>query len=355
MQPEELDLEILALVAEFRHVLTSQIHRRFNAARSITTTQRRLKRLSDAGLLERFQFHRRDGGGVPMCYVITPAGLHAIPSELIAGNAPEAPHVADASSSSRTRDASHRLRQARRDVHVAGWALALERLGRAGRCTLRGHERSVLPPPGAGGERRLSPGDLRLPGGRTPHDFLRTDATGEAVDVELFETVRPAAIVELPHESDNAQGDSEHTRAAGPKAVDILVEFDDRLPSRATAGKLERYDHFLTGWALHTRRYGRRVEAVPIVVFVCRDRTRARECARRADPLLKACRAYAGDYPFEWDYRGRASILFASERDIHEGLACAYGVPRLPPDVRVAAAQGDPRAGEATAEPRDIA
>jgi hypothetical protein len=136
--------------------------------------------------------------------------------------------------------------------------------------------------------------------------------------------------------------------------VDVLVVFDDRLPSPATAGKLERYDHFLTGWALHTRRYGSRLEAVPLVVFVCRDRSRARECARRADPLLRACRAYAGDYPFDWDYPARESILFASERDVHEGLTCAYGVPRLPPEVRVSAARGDPRASEAVAEPRNL-
>ena len=61
-----------------RHVLSSQIHRRFNPGRAATTTQRRLKRLSDAGLVRRFQFHRRDGGGVPMCYAITVAGLELL-------------------------------------------------------------------------------------------------------------------------------------------------------------------------------------------------------------------------------------------------------------------------------------
>ncbi len=44
----------------------------------MTTTQRRLKRLSDAALVERFQFHRRDGGGAPMCYVIAPRGLELL-------------------------------------------------------------------------------------------------------------------------------------------------------------------------------------------------------------------------------------------------------------------------------------
>jgi hypothetical protein len=46
--------------------------------------------------------------------------------------------------------------------------------------------------------------------------------------------------------------------------------------------------------------------------------------------------------------------VFASERDIHEGSFAAYGVPRLPPEVRVAAAHGDPGMGNARAEPRQI-
>src|ERR1700676_5162781 len=105
---------------------------------------------------------------------------------------------------------------------------------------------------------------------------------------------------------------------------------------------------------MHTSRYGRRLDAVPMVVYVCRDRAAARECARRADSVLRACRAYAGEYPFDWEYPGRGRILFASERDIHEGLLHAYGVPRLPPEVRVSVGHGDPRAGEAVAEPREI-
>jgi hypothetical protein len=292
---------------------------------------------------------------MPMCYVITPAGLRALPhGPLAAADRDEQDAAGMGPSNTASRDASRRLRQARQDVHLAGWALALERIAPSGHCALRGPERSVLSPPVGAGGRWLSPADLRLPGGRTPHDFLRIDAAGAAVEIDQFETIRPGATVELRGEGDETDGEGEHAAAGARKAVDILIEPDDRLPSRATAGKLLRYDHFLTGWALHTRRYGRRREAAPTVLFLCRDRTRARECARRADPLLRACRAYAGDYPFEWDYRGRASILFACERDVHEGLACAYGVPRLPPDVRVAAAKGDPRAGEATAEQRDI-
>jgi hypothetical protein len=87
---------------------------------------------------------------------------------------------------------------------------------------------------------------------------------------------------------------------------------------------------------------------------VCRDRTRARECARKADAVLTACRAYAGEYPADWEYPGREGILFVAERDAHEGRLRSYGVPRLPPDVRVSTARGDPRAREPVAEPRDL-
>jgi Replication-relaxation len=354
LEPDQLDLEILQLIADLRHVLTSQVHRRFNAGRAATTTQRRLKRLSDAGLVERFQFHRRDGGGVPMCYVITAAGREL----LYANDRPKAPRDGEMdairlSSTAHRPEGETRLRQARHDVHVTGWALALEQAMGDTRLTLNGPGESVLSPPlrsTPGGRVGLGPGDLRLPGGRTAHDFLRTDAGGECVEVERFETVRPDAVLEVPA---NPRGDagSDPTR---PPAIDLIVELDDHRPIGRAASKLERYDHFLAGWSVHTRRYGSRMEAVPVVVFVCRDRARARECARRADAVLRACRAYAGEYPFDWEYPGRERILFASERDVHEGLLRAYGVPRLPPTVRVDAAHGDPRAREAETEPRAL-
>lgn len=124
----------------------------------------------------------------------------------------------------------------------------------------------------------------------------------------------------------------------------MLVEFDDRIPLGTRAAKLERYDHLVTGWAMQNIRYGRHLGREPLVVFVCRDRARARDCARRADSVLTSCRAYAGEYPSDWDYTGRERILFAAERDVHEGLLCAYGVPRLPPDVRVTSSGDDPSA-----------
>jgi len=407
---EVLDLEILALLAGFRHVLASQIHRRYNAERAMTTTQRRLKRLSDAGLVERFQFHRRDGGGVPMCYGITAQGLRVLQTDETSAPSRSAPPPASVTREPRRPQAgepsagaaTHRrpvrgerhLQQARHDVHVAGCALALERSFAGNVVGLLGPDQSVVSPPSRvldGGRVAIGPNDLRLPNGRAPHGFERTGADGQQLAVERFETVRPDAILQLAGTAWNAGvafpagagRECEPTRArvgspreqvsiwqptrarvrseprhpdtgASTARTDVMLELDDRLAPGPVAAKLERYDHFVAGWSTHTRRYGPQRAVQPLVVFVCRDRARARECARRADAVLRACRAYAGEYPFDWEYPGRESIVFAAERDIHEGVAQAYGLSPLPPPVRVTAAREDPRAGRAIVEPRPL-
>ncbi len=324
LEPDQIDLEILSLIASLRHVLSSQIHRRINPQRAPTTTQRRLKRLADAGLVERFQFHRRDGGGVPMGYAITSQGLQS----LVVADSVESSDVGTARLG--VPNARQGLRQARHDLHIAGWVLAFaSHLDSP--VTLRGLEEAALPAPqrsSAQGRTPLGPGDLRLAGGRTPHDFLRTNAAGHREEVERFESLRPDARIELS------------------SGIDLIVERDDRLDVPQAVAKLERYDHFLTGWSALTKRYGRRALAQPIVVYLCRDRARARECARSADAVICACRAYAGEYPFDWEYNGRQQILFAAERDVHEGILLTYGLLPLPPAVRVLAAHGDPCARE---------
>jgi hypothetical protein len=342
VDPDGLDLEMLELIFRFRHVLSSQLHRRFNRERAITTTQRRLKRLSDGGLVERFQFHRRDGGGVPMCYVLTAAGRELLRT---AGRV-DTPAESDRSIAPRNVGGSgaqelQRLRSARHDVHVCGSALAIVSALSDGEPRLRGRDEAALSPPtraGASGRLALGPADLQLPGGRVPHDFLRADRAGGEREVDRFETVRPDAVVEL----------------SSPLARDLMLELDDRLPSERGAAKLTRYDHFLAGWSEHTRRYGQRREATPVVVFVCRSRARARACAEAADAAMRACRAYAGEYPIDWEYAGRERTIFIAERDLHEACLLGYGVSRVPPEVRVSHARGDPSAGAASVELRRL-
>jgi hypothetical protein len=344
-EPDRVDLEMLASIASLRHLLSSQIHRRHNAGRASSTTQRRLKRLADAGLVERFQFHRRDGGGVPMAYLVSEAGLRALATAESVTRDEELEPAASPIAAALGGEA--RLRQARQDIHVAGWVLALvDLLGGGPQTVIRGPDKATLHVPQSGrsqGGSTHGPGDLRLPGGRSAHDFLRTDLTGSLVAVERFDSVRPHAIVEI-----------EARLTQDGRAIDLMIERDDRLLTARGIAKLERYDHFLTGWSVHTRRYGARMDAVPLIVFICRDRARARACSRSADQVLRASRAYAGEYPFDWEYQGREQILFVAERDVHERMLLAYGVPRLPPQVRIAAARGDRRAGETQVEQRRL-
>jgi hypothetical protein len=354
LDPDELDLAILSALAALGHVLSSQLHRRFNRGRAPSTTQRRLKRLADAGLVERLQFHRADGGGVPMCYSLSRHGWRLVHendgdvggrgfeersgprADRVAGSERRALTEPSRSRAPAARDRASRLRQARHEIHVAGWVLALAAAAGADSVDLRGGE-SLHPPRRPDMERgAIGPEHLRLPGGRVPHDFLRTELDGRRAEVERFDSLRPDAVVEIA--------------CGGKRPIDLLVERDDRPPRDREAGKLERYEHFIAGWSAHTERYGRRARAIPVVVFLCRDRPRARECARAADRLLCACRAYAGEYPFDWDYSARGRVLFAAERDMHDGISLAYAVPPLPPAVRVSLAGGDPRHGESAAE-----
>ncbi len=75
---ESGDRELIAWLAAARCALSTQIHRRFHADRSLTATQRQLKRLADRGLLARFQLHRDDGGGIPLCCVVTERALELV-------------------------------------------------------------------------------------------------------------------------------------------------------------------------------------------------------------------------------------------------------------------------------------
>ena len=297
------DRELLTWLAGARCALTTQVHRRVNPGRSLTVTQRQLKRLADRGLIARFQRYRDDGGGVPLCCVVTE---HAI--ELLGLTGRRAPALDPAA-----------LDGLNADVHLVGWLLALE--ARAGDAVLEvlGPGRAAIVP-GAG-----DPGALDLGDGRRARDFLVSRRDGTRAQVERFAAVRPAAVVAL--------------RAAGPHAgarIDLLIAVDAAEP----LALLEAYDHLLSGWWRSVERY-RRAGAPPTVVMLCTDEAHALARAAQADAALTACLAEIGVAPEHWQRPGRRGIHFVAEGDLHRGELTGWTVPPLPAALR-GSSSGEP-------------
>jgi hypothetical protein len=293
--PASGDRELLEWLVGARCALSTQIHRRFHRDRSLTVTQRHIKRLADGGLVARFQLHRDDGGGVPLCCAATDRaiGLLEIPGR-------RAPNLVE-----------DEMPGLRRDVHVVGWLLALEAAAGAAVVEVLGPGRAGLAPKGTG------PATLDLEAGLIARDFLATLGNGRRAEVERFAPVRPAAVASL--------------RDGDGQAGDLLIVFDPG--DRGITSILEGYDHLLTGWWRVVVRY-QRAGGPPAVVVVCSDEARARHVAALADRVLTASLAQIGVDPRAWRRPGREAIRIADEVDLHRGDLRVLAVPALPPPLR---------------------
>jgi hypothetical protein len=308
------ELELLSWIAAARCALSSQAHRRTSPGQSLTTTQRRLKRLADAGLVARFQLHGGDGGGVPFCCAATAPAL-----ELLELTGRRAPPLGDAT-----------LDSLRTDLHTVGWVLALEACAPADVVSVLGPGRArVAPPTGSG----LA--DLPLDPGVHARDFVAgaADPAGRR-PVESFVGISPAAAVEVRIHAGTARSDAEphETPAAPPATTDLLV-FHAPSDTTRLVGLLERCDHLLAGWWRLVPRYAR-LGRPPAVVILSRDSASAARLAELADPILVACLARIGEPPDRWLYPGRSGIVFASESDLHDRQLDGWGAADLPPTVR---------------------
>jgi hypothetical protein len=225
------DLELLGWLTELRFALATQIHRRFGAGKSYSTTQRRLKKLSEAGWVHRFQFFRDTGASSALTYLVTDIGIATVREAI----GPHGPYLDPRRESSAPSTDDPAMRRARHDLHVNAWGLAFEaHLGEVVR-RIRGPRNSYVAPPtrSAGGERRaIGPDELRLPGGRRPHGFLRTDRARHRIEVEEFAAIEPDLTIEL------------RLREAERIVVtDLFVELDRTFKPAKNIDKFERYDH----------------------------------------------------------------------------------------------------------------
>ena len=299
LDPRELDL--LSWIVAARCVLSSQAHRRTSPGRALTTTQRRLKRLADAGLVARFQLHGGDGGGVPFGCAATGPALELL------GLTGRRPPVLD----------DDHLAGLRADLHIVGWLLALEALAVDRMVSVLGPGRTRVAPP-AGAE----PGTLGLGPGVHARDFVcRSAGGGRPRRVDAFAGVSPDAAVEL------------RIRTAGRDLTTDLLVFSRPRDLSAAGIVLERLDHLVSGWWRLVPRYVR-FGRPPTVVILSADRDSARHLAELADEILVACLARIGEPPARWAYPAREEIVFAAEADIHHGMLDGWRVAELPPSVR---------------------
>jgi hypothetical protein len=211
-------------------------------------------------------------------------------------------------------------------VHLLGWLLALEaRLGTA-LLAVRGPRRLAIAPPNRAG-RPIGPGDLNLPGSRTPRDFLRRQPNAAPIAPEAFGAVTPLAGAEISLD--------------GARRAELLVDVVTNGAEQALADALERYDHMLAGWWSQAHR-----GEPPRVVLVCADAVSAASAARLADATLTASHAYPGEEPRDWPRPGRERIFFVAEQDLHAGQLHALRVPARPPGLRANGDDGEPRPGD---------
>ena len=59
--------------------------------------------------------------------------------------------------------------------------------------------------------------------------------------------------------------------AGQPRTLSMLLEVDRTARPSYNSEKFVAYDHFLAGWCLKTRRYGKELRARPLVVFVAQN------------------------------------------------------------------------------------
>jgi hypothetical protein len=319
---DDADLEVLAWLAEVRYAFGTQIGRRWFADVTPATIRRRLKRLSDAGLVERFQFKFHDGGGSPACYSITAKGITLAKTTV----GPRGNYIDPMRKLDPPVSDDPAGRQPRHDVHVSGWLIAAERALGVRFANVRGPQSAYVLPP----QRRvrnewvtLGPDDLQPAGdgGVFLHSFRTRTADGRHQPVERFQSVKPDAAVEVRLARSNA-----------PR-LELLVEVDLTERPAKNLSKWERYDHFLTGWAPQLDRYGKHLGA-PIVVFVCVNDDQALQFVSAADSTVVARRARTGEPAETWDYPARENLLFVAEGAAHSGSLAGYRLPAFPPDVR---------------------
>lgn len=284
------DFAIVLDVWRYKFLTAPMVHELHWNGGSLWPAQRRLQKLFNAGLLERFRPVSLRGS-YPWTYHLGERG-HVIlrDSQVVDTSWRYRPHVV------------HEFGHVLHDLQLNAWVLAYGRQQGVRVLSWEG-ERSIEPPPSTKDD-HLEP--RWLPGGGWTVHGLRD---------WRWRPVRPDAVIEL----DRGEWKVPHT---------LLVEFDRTRRVDKNFDKFRRYDTFLVWW----REFMEAADLLPApyVLFVCQDEDQLDQFLHAADYELTGhhdCLDYNRD-----KFVGRNRILFAVEQDMHAGRLDAWRVPAVPRD-----------------------
>lgn len=282
------DVALLRDVWRYKFLTAPQLCELWWPGRSERAGQRRLRMLFEAGYLERFRPVTRRGS-YPWTYQLAGEG-----HRLLRRAGVIATHERFCRRS--VYDYGHILHE----LELNAWVLAYRR--GVGPALLSWEGETDIEPPA----------EVRVPQLR-----LAGDWSAEGLRDPRARLVRPDAVLEV-----EAGGDDEGLRT-------VLVEYDRTRRVDKNYEKFRRYDAFLCWWWHHTAFMA--AEAAPFVIFVCQDAAHREQFLYAADRELTGHRWHPSAPPDRIEYIGRHRILFASEPEVHAGIAEAWRLPALPP------------------------
>jgi hypothetical protein len=248
--------------------------------------QRRLRKLFDAGYLERFRPLARRGS-YPWTYHLGHAGHQLLQRAGVVSRSQR--YYARA-----IYDYGHVLHE----LQLNAWVLAFRRA--AGKALLAWHGESDITPP-----RDAGPAQLRLHG----------DWSAEDVRQPRARPLRPDAVLEV------VAKDTEDV-------CTVLVEYDRTQRVDKNYDKFRRYDAFMCWWWRYSP-YGAQ-PSPPLALFVCQTPEQCRQFLAAADQELTGHQWHPSVDRQHYAYVGRQRLCFALEHDAHAGALEAWQLPGFP-------------------------
>lgn len=310
----------------FGFMTTDQLRRAVLPDATLRATQDLLRRMRDAGLVERRRLQlsieegRRRGGSTPRLYSLTPAGYR------LGQRSPGFYRSVIPRTSGRRRSEASTAMHLRHDLHTVGWWQAFEAaLSPAVEVS------DVLTP-------RYEEGRIQA-----PRIHIARGRGWRAVELRDIWLAEQYALAGIPREPFDYTIEPDLTirldimgwliEKTDDISIDLLVEIDRTQKPAKNLRKFARYDAFLTGWGL----FHPRVEQLgtrPIAIFTSPDERSMLALMKAADEVMTGRIGWTGDPALAWYYPGRDHVLFTTENEIHHGSMRAWRLPKLPRELR---------------------